>query len=369
MIEGRKAVGKTTFAAALAASMTGGPCVPGWTGPRNKRVFWFASEDRWESEILPRLSAAGAPLEMIGRILPLQIAGRMRRMVLPDDIEELSSRVLACNVGMLVLDPYISLANRMLDMRVEQQVRSYFEPLADLSWRADCLSLCTRHLRKGTSGDAREHGLGSVAVSNVARAVLRCDEHPHERDHFVVSVVATNAGRPARSQCYTFQETDNGCPCIEWRGAVDLDADTIAEGKGSAAERDEWHDADRVLIDVVGYTWTRTKEVLADAANAGVSEKSLRRAKARLGVRSRRVVLSGEAFWQWGPPRHGWPEELEQKGGAYTDAGMLGILDQDGPQKASDPPGDSARRTRRTRVHARTPQPPNVATEETDNGK
>jgi len=278
-------------------------------------------------------------------------------MVLPDDLSILGDVLREGHVKLLVLDPYISLAHTSLDMRVEQQARVYLESLADVLASVGCVGILIRHIRKGSGGDSREAGLGSVAISNVARSLLRCDEHPHQHGDHVMSVIACNYGRKLATQVYRLRDGGGGWPRVEWCGSCDLDSDSIAEGRGSEAERDEWAEADRLLASSIGDRWIAVGEIMKEADDAGVSPRMVRRAKARLRVPSRRVQHANQGWWEWGPPQNGWPANLlardlrVDEGGARVRTGRLGHV---GPEEHANSPSKTARCPRRP-VRTRTP--------------
>lgn len=334
VVEGRKSVGKSTVLAAIAAAWTGGPSIPGWTGPTDGRVIWVASEDAWDSVVVPRLNAAAANLDRVGRLLlPVQ-GGQPRRPRIPEDLKFIEDAVRDSGARLLVLDPYVSLAPPGLDVRVEQHARTYLEPLGDICARCNATALLSRHLRKGQGGDAREAGLGSVAVANVARSVLRCDEHPTAKGDHVLAVVACNYGRRKTTQGYRLKSGIGDYPYVEWLGDVQVDADQIAEGRGSTAERDEWQDAHRLLRSLIGNSWIQVVQIQGEAERAGVGQRMLRRAKSDLHIRTRRTQFNGVGSWEWGPPADGWPNDLEIlpcEGGAHAEGGALGAL---APQRA-----------------------------------
>jgi hypothetical protein len=366
LLEGRKSTGKSTVAAAIAACVTCGPVIPGWTGPRDGRVLWQAGEEAWDSVVIPRLIAAGADLQRVGRLQLRDSRGQLRRCVLPDDIVYLQDAIREGGVRVLVLDPYISLAHPSLDMRVEQQARVYLEGLAQTLAECDCLGLLIRHLRKGCGGDAREAGLGSVAISNVARSLLRTDEHPHQPGDHVLSVIACNYGRRMATQVYRLRDSSGSYPRVDWIGCCDLDSDTIAEGRGSEADRGEWSDADRILVALIGDGRCPVADLRKEALIAGVSERMLRRAGERLRVVKYRISHANTGWWEWGTPRAGWPPGLSVNhengqgaqealpahappsegldamssapGGAHADTGLLGLLQKSKrkPKKGAD---------------------------------
>jgi hypothetical protein len=337
VVEGRKATGKSTVAAALAACVTGGTDVPGWTGPRDRRVIWFGSEDPWSSVVVPRLVAAGASLDRVCRARITYACGHPRLPLLPAELEWLRGVMTKTRPGLVVLDPFVSLCGSGIDLRVEQQARSYLDPLAQLAGDHDCVFVLVRHLRKGDLCDAREAGLGSVGIGNAARSVLRTDEHPHAKGQKTLAVVAGNYGVRMPTQIFALADAGNGHPRVDWLGSCDLDAEDIAEGRGSAAERDEWNDADRLLALMIGEEWVAVTTLMQDAEKAGVSWRIVRRAKERLRVPSERRGYGLTGDWFWGKPPGGWPAGLIPSGnggGACARGGApLENLNEPTPQK------------------------------------
>jgi len=302
LIDGRKGTGKSTLLAALAAALSGGPTPPGWTTSPGRGVLWIGTEEDYRSVVWPRLDACGAAMVRCYRPDLRTSDGRPRGLRLPsglDDLEELLSRL---DIGALILDPIGAALDPGLSLTDEQQARLYLEPLAELASKRDLTILAARHLRKGSAGDVRDHGLGSVAVGNVARSVLRLDEHPQQRGDYTLSVVAGNLGRRLPTQVYRLASASEDLARIEWVAQSDLTAEEIAEGRGSAGEADALRDAEELLRELLKDDWLDAGTVRAEAQRCGITDVTLRRAKVTLRIASKRVQRSKEGHWQWGPP-------------------------------------------------------------------
>lgn len=308
MLEGRKGVGKSSIAAALAAHFAGGPIFPGAKRRRPSAVVWYGGEESWQAAMLPRLIAAGADPAWCFRLKIVGDNGRPTRLSLPSGLDQLSAILRGAKVGLFIMDPFSSAADPGIDLRVEQHVRHYLEPLAEILGECGTTGLLTRHLRKGTVGDALDAGLGSVGVGNVARVLMRADRHPTDDELRVLSVVAVNHGERAPSLLYRIVPHTLGAR-IEWSGTSQLSADVLAEGRGGAADRDEVKDAQAVLRGLLAEGARQANAVLAEGRAAGIGERTMRRAKAELGVLSerRQPTANGEAHWYWLPPPGGWP--------------------------------------------------------------
>ena len=344
ILEGRKGTGKTTFAASLAACVTGGPMIPGYVGPRSGRVLWVPSEESYRDVSAARLAYVGAVAGRFGTWEVPEEEGRTRRPVLPDDVDALRDIIWRAHIVLLVLDPFASLKCYTLDLTQESAVRAYLDPLAAACHETGCTALLLRNVKKGLGGDVRDAGRGSGSIGDVARSVIRCDEHPHEKETNTLSSVAINFGRRGNTRAYRLTGDHEYFARIEWLGECALDADSIAEGRGSEADRDEWSDADRLLAMVLKKGWCNVEDVLGEAEQAGVTPRMMRRAKARLKVPSRRKQKGAAATWQWGPPQWRIPRGTVRKARGYPPPARGGRLAQNRAKKRARKPGKTARR-------------------------
>jgi hypothetical protein len=310
LIEGRKGRGKSTLLTAIAAAVTGGPAPPGWIVRPARSVMWCYTEELWDAVILPRLKAAGANLDLVCRPRLKDERGRDRRLTLPSMLDELRQLLKQARPGLLGLDPFTALKDSGLDMRQDDHVRSYLEPLVELLSECDCTCVMDRHLRKGSHGDVLDQGLGGVAVANMARAIHRCDIHTTNDALRVFSpVIVSNAKNPPALN-YSFQEEGDTLRLI-WSGESNISAEVLAEGKASASDRDEARDAENLLRSKLAGGSKQFKDLEEEAGQAGVTVKQLRAAKTALGVTSRRLSVGrdGKGAWLWDPPEGGFPPE------------------------------------------------------------
>lgn len=310
LVEGRKGLGKSTILAALCAQTTGGPTFPGVKKKTPTSVIWLGAEEDTATMILPRLKAAGTDMKRVFSPAADKETGRAPRLHFPTDLEILETAIDRHGVRVVVLDPWQSYADLTLDLHQEQHARSVLEPLADLAARSGCAIVMARHLRKGTFGPALDQGMGSVAIGNVCRAVSRVDKHPTLPDLRTLSVVACNLAERAPTLTYRIASAPGGGGRIDWVGTSGLDADSLAEAAGDEGFRDARGDALRLLRSAIKDRWVRTNEIMTEAKLAGVSDGTLRRAKAELGVQARRRSSGGVGYWEWGPPEGGWPPDM-----------------------------------------------------------
>jgi len=302
LLEGRKETGKSTVMAALAAALTAGRRLPGRTGRERAGVLWCQIEDDPRKTLRPRLEAAGANLDRIH--LVGRDKNRRVRIQLPEDTEALGQLASDKQARLIVIEPLASFVRSSLRIGDEQDCRLALEPLVQLAQDQDLLVMAQRHLTKGKQ-DAVSQGLGSVAIANLARSILRCDFNPSKKGQRVVWRVAGNQGKPPPAIAYTIENVD-GIGRVVWGSEVEMEGDRI-ETDQDAGTRDVIGDAVRLLKAKIKDNWVPYQHLIGEAIAAGISERTLRSAKARLGVRSQRKVKGADVRWYWGPPKGGWP--------------------------------------------------------------
>jgi len=306
---GRKGTGKSSVAAALAADVSGGPRIKGGRPRPLGHVLWYAAEEPTSTATQPRLAEAGADLDQVS-FLGVDRSGRLeRRLSLPGDLWALQRTVVDSGARLLVLDPWTGCLSSGLSLNDEQSLRTALEPLAALADATGCTVLLIGHVRKEGHGPALDQVLGGVAVVNISRSVLRCDTHPDRPERYLLSHVASNVGLAPTLE-FSIAGPVAGAGAVHWHGESALDAETLAEGIGDSGDRDESADARQLLRRRLDAGRVPAKEMLGEALAAGISQRTLRRAKAKLHVPSYRTRTGAGSvgYWEWGPPAGGWPE-------------------------------------------------------------
>lgn len=171
LLAGREGLGKSTAAYWIAARITRGE-LPGEFEGHPRAVLVCATEDSWESTIVPRLVAAGANLDMVFNVeVANEILGVDVGLTLPVDMEELERNAAQTESALLLLDPLMSRLSSKLDTHKDAEVRIALEPLTRTAQATGMAVLALIHLNKGGSGDPLNSVMGSKAFAAVARSV------------------------------------------------------------------------------------------------------------------------------------------------------------------------------------------------------
>jgi hypothetical protein len=298
VLEGDKGAGKSSFASAIAAHVTGGPKLPNCKRGVCGHVLWLTLEEDAASMVLPRLKAAGVEKDRVHFLPTNPHTGVPRRITFPSELSELQKAIEETGAKVVILDPFTSFADEGLSLNGEQEGRKYLEPLASLAAKIGCAIILIRHLRKSRQGPAIDQGIGGRAIGATARAVLRVDRSPQANGESLLSVVACNLAPLAPTLRYTL-ESHGEAQRIRWRGESDLTAEHLAEGGGDIGERGALADAKAFLRKELEEKAVPVKQFERLADEAGIRPGTLRRAKESLRVESQQTREGEVSVWVW----------------------------------------------------------------------
>lgn len=315
MMAGRGGSGKSTVAAALAASVTGGPLMhANVEKPRCRgSVLWFGAEESAPKTVTPRLRAAGARMAKV--IYPgLDDEGQVQHAIeFPADLHHVRDMCGDLNVKLCIVDPLASYCPG-IDLNQQQPVRQLLGAMRLVAEQIGFSWLLIAHPNKSRTGPILDRIFASAALVHVCRSVLLVGEHPAADGRRVVVHAKTNEGEYMPTVCFrlNIDPEKKLPPTVSWIGEVPVTKEMLGVEAMDAGECDQHLDA-RALLRGSLTEWRPAKEIIAEAAAAGIGERSLRTAKAELQIPSRRVANGlTNPHWEWGPPPGGWKTEEVQ---------------------------------------------------------
>ena len=126
----------------------------------------------------------------------------------------------------------------------------------------------------------------------------------------ILALSKTNLGRTPPSLGYRVIESPSRLPMIEWLGPVDRTADGLCAGKPPAGLKMRDRAVDWLRRELADGP-RKAADVYAAAAEAGIPERTLERAKHELRARSHRTWDEAEerGEWHWYDPDAPWPAD------------------------------------------------------------
>ncbi|MFC7301004.1 AAA family ATPase [Cognatiluteimonas weifangensis] len=304
ILAGDPGCGKTTAACSLGAIITrGGQWPDKGQSPVGDVLIW-SGEDDIANTLVPRIMACGGDRSRVHFIDGTTIGGERQPFdpalhigLLESALDQLPA------IKLLIVDPVVSVVAG--DSHKNAEVRRALQPLVDLAGRRGIAVLGITHFSKGTSGRSpSERVTGSLAFVALARVVMVAARKETEDGQSVHLLVRSKSNIGPSNGGFTYQlsfpELGPGIvgSCVHWGEAVDGSAREIldmAEEDNSGTRKDakDW------LAEQLADGPVSSKQLMADAKEAGHSWRTLERAKKDIGARARKTEAG---IWEWSVP-------------------------------------------------------------------
>jgi len=202
-------------------------------------------------------------------------------------------------------------------------------PLAQVAQATRAAMIPVRHLNKGGQGQrALYRGSGSIAISGAARSAFLVGRSPADDDLCVLACTKTNLAVPPPSLGFRIPRNAEGQAIVVWTGAVDISADELVLTRrtphGQVLDQ-----AKDFLLQLLKGGSCSSEEAHRMAHEAGITTRTLRRAREELGLRSELKCTDDGRQWVWSLPPTvvgQWPELSETVRG-YSNVGLL-VIDE-----------------------------------------
>jgi AAA domain len=325
LIAGLPDYGKGQIAAFLAAAVTAAlelPCGEGAAPQGN--VIWFNAEDDARDTVLPRLVGAGADIKRVHFVSGTRKNGENKTFNLAVDLPLLRKEIDKIgNVVLVIIDPvsaYLGIGK--VNSHSQSDVRGVLTPLKELAeeTRVAVIGIC--HFNKKVDvTSALLRVADSIAYTAAARSVYVVLDDPEEKNSKLFVKAKNNLAADHKALRYGFGVKAVGhdarlgkdieAPFVIWHPQhVELTANeamSAAAGPAGYAKRE----AKDFLLDRLRVGPAGMEDLLEDAKQEGIAERTLRRAKKDLGIKSRKAA-GKDGKWTW---------ELPPKPNTATDEG------------------------------------------------
>ena len=349
-IVGDPGLGKSLATVDLAARVSTGWPFPDGSHCEPADVILANAEDDPGDTIRPRIEAAKADLERVQILSEIIVAGdngtpQTRPFTLADieavedaldQIEEEGRRAAA-----VVIDP-VSAFIAGIDSHKNTEVRAMLRPWSDLASKRNVAVICVSHLNKGAGANAIYRVTGSLAFTAAARAVWAVVRDPEDDRRRLFLPVKNNIGPDRGGLAYTVADDETGVPYVDWEdGAVETDVNAVMAADGDEEERSARTEAVDWLRSVLSDGPMLVRDLQRESKDAGLSWRTVKRAKAQAGILSRKSGYRGP--WEWFIPEAEGPKDTQGgQEGQESPSGTLGTLGTlGGDTDEADEDGDS----------------------------
>jgi hypothetical protein len=306
LLEGDPSAGKTFLSLALCAAITkgfallgqdGSPLVGSEAEPRN--TVYMTAEDGLDDTIKPRFDLMGGDATRLYALTGSSLtdeAGKDHELTVSlADVEVLREMLQQVNPALVVIDPVQAYLGAEVDMHRANEVRPLLSGLTRLAEEYRCAFLLLRHLTKDKKTKAMYAGMGSIDFAAAARSVLMAGEHDGKK---LMAHVKSSLAPTGKSMNYSIGGDDG----FTWGGVSSLTAEDLRTFEPDVEKKDSGDSLDEAT------EWLKSQlsdgelpaESLIKYAKAeGISEGTLKRAKQKLEVKSRRETTGNKGVGRW----------------------------------------------------------------------
>jgi putative DNA primase/helicase len=282
------------------------------------------AEDALDTEVVPRLKAAGADLTRIHILKYIRTDKQKRQFLLAEDLAKLEQAIAQIgNVGLVCIDPITAYMGGKMDSHKATEVRSQLGPLKDFAERTNVAVSAITHPAKNASARAIDHFIGSQAFIAAARVGHACfeeieegeDGEKHSTGRILFTNVKYSAHRKMPTLAYKIETTyihpepflQIETSRVVWeKDAVNISAEqAIAAARSRAKSETKEEEAKGEVVDFLrsmldaGGGWCKQTEIATQAKALGFSDKELRTARNKLAVVSKKEDFDGPWLWGW----------------------------------------------------------------------
>ena len=304
LLEGDPGLGKTFISLTLAAAITRGWPLLSQTGAPDEEmepadVLYMSAEDGLADTLRPRLDAADADVSRVHALTGWRLDDgneEVEGAVSLGDIPVLEQALVQTKAKLIIIDPLQAYLGAKVDMHRANEVRPLLSALGNLAEKHGCAVICIRHLSKAMSPKAIYSGMGSIDFAAAARSILTVGEHEGER---LLAHVKSSLAPQGKSIRYELRDGS-----LNWLGISDITAEELRVPQKVEAEGSTIEAAVTFLKDFLENGSQPASVTFKAAKQEGVSDRTLKRAKAQLEIKSQRASAGneGEGQWLWSLP-------------------------------------------------------------------
>jgi len=306
ILQGDPGLGKSLVATDIAAQVSSGAPWPDLQTNANTpgNVVWLQAEDGWQDTVRPRLDAAGADVKRVFALLGKRSSetGERAGFTLEDIlILEKTIRDVG-DVRLVIVDPISAYCGRR-DTNRNSDVRSLLAPLQEVAEKYRTAVLGITHLNKSGGANSLYRGTGSLGFNAAARAVWLIAQDPNDDLRRVMVPSKLNIAKEQPGIGYrivTKPDSQFDVPVVDWDlEPVSETANELLAASSDPETRGAMDEAREFLKDILANGPIPAKQIRKDASEAGLSPRTLDRAKNAAGVKATRNGYGENGAWSW----------------------------------------------------------------------
>jgi hypothetical protein len=318
LLEGDPGLGKTFLALSICTAISKGHPLPGQDGRLGEaieegNILFMTAEDGLADTLAPRLEKMGADRSKIHCLTGWKSTeGEEEQAFTLHDINVLREALYQVKPVLVVIDPLQAYMSG-IDMHRANETRPLLSNLGRAAEEYNCAILAIRHLSKGGSTKALYRGLGSIDFIAAARSALLVGIDPNNNTKVMVHT-KSSCSEIGINQGFEISDISG----FSWIGRSNCTAEEVLAPltkNEQYCNNRSLDEAKEFLEDILMEGPVKCKEIKEEAKAAGISWRTVERAKENLGFKAIKV---GTAWY--------WPQLSSDSSPSHSGVGGLGAL-------------------------------------------
>lgn len=302
VLDGDPGLGKSTAIVDWAARITRGLPLPDGQSLPPAGVVLLSAEDGLADTIRPRFEAAGADLSRVLAITGIPDGETERLPALPDDLPLIEQAIVEMDAVVLIIDPLMAYLSSQVNSHRDQDIRRALAPLAAMAERTGVAIIIVRHINKTSQTNALYRGGGSIGIIGAARFGLLVAADPDDPEKRILASTKCNLAQPPATLAFQLAAVPGtDVARVEWLGESHHTAKSVLTQPEDDDETGSASNAVQVLREILSGGPVSAKTVKAEARDAGISDRTLWRAKNSLGIVAKKTGF--DSGWVWTLPK------------------------------------------------------------------
>lgn len=266
-------------------------------------VLYLSVENPPEQVLVPRFEALSGDPNRIKLIEGVEYGdpddGVVRGITLRD--LKILEKEIKCHkeVRLIVVDPVQSYLGEKVDAHRSNETRPVLDGLSRLCGQYGIVPLILRHCSKASTGKVLYRGLGSIDFTAAARSELIVGEHDGK---MAMAHLKSNLSKKGPALGYEIVEAWEGriyeTGFFRWTGECEFNPEDLVDDEPDTEEDGAIDEAKSFLAQMLADGPVLSNEIIAAAKQAGIAERTLRRARVKLGVKARKR-RKPDPRWEW----------------------------------------------------------------------
>ena len=323
VLDGDPGQGKSTLMLDVAARVSTGRAMPDGTPGISGGVVLLTAEDGLGDTARPRLEAGGADLSRIVALTLVPSEDGPRPVTLPDDVDAVRAAIARVGAVLVIVDPLMAFLTGKADAHRDQDVRRALVPLVALAEETGVAIVLIRHLVKSGGTNPLYRGGGSIGIVGACRSGLLVMSDPESPETRILLSTKSNLSAPPASLAYRI-EAEADVVRVRWLGTSTRTARDMLVAESDQEDRGAASEAKAFLTDLLRDGPRPARDVRREVEAAGLSWRTIERAKSALGVVACKAGFGGGWSWRLNSAKSAIPASTRNLDGLDGLGGLRG---------------------------------------------